>query len=257
MKVSQLKETIRAKVRETLYVGANALPAAMKDPAYSTLPPAEKIKITNTLKQKQSVNLEETTKYTTAEIWKMTRAELVDFLGLTSSEATKYSTHTLQGMALELADDKDKDLDEVEDIDLSQGFMPTANLSKMSRQEMLGILKLDPDTPKSELSDEDLRIGLKVYGDMYSKLNEKLYLDDDDAIHEDVEDVDGAGSTFKDYDEIYEGDFEPNVAPGSVYQISVKPINDRLISISQDNGQQVVVHVEDINQLIKVLQDLT
>jgi hypothetical protein len=59
MKVSELKETIRAKVRETLYAGPNALPAAMKDPAYNALPPTEKTKVNNALKQKQSVNLEE------------------------------------------------------------------------------------------------------------------------------------------------------------------------------------------------------
>jgi len=59
MKVSELKETIRAKVRETLYTGPNALASVVKDPAYNALPQIEKTKVTNTLRQKQSVNLEE------------------------------------------------------------------------------------------------------------------------------------------------------------------------------------------------------
>ena len=59
MKVSELKETIRTKVRETLYTGPNALASVVKDPAYSALPQIEKTKVTNTLRQKQSVNLEE------------------------------------------------------------------------------------------------------------------------------------------------------------------------------------------------------
>jgi hypothetical protein len=103
--------------------------------------------------------------------------------------------------------------------------MPTTNLSRMSRQEMLNILQLDPDTSENEISNEELRLGLKMYSDVYGDLNEKFYSDDDDVIIEDVEDIDDKDPTFKDYDSIYEiekmDDFNANVAPGSVYQLSV------------------------------------
>jgi len=115
MKVSELKETIRAKVRETLYAGPNALPAAIKDPAYNALPPTEKTKVNNALKQKQSVNLEE--EYTMDRIGKMTRSELINFAGLTPQEAAKYSTRALQSIALELADDKPSDEGSIDEED--------------------------------------------------------------------------------------------------------------------------------------------
>jgi hypothetical protein len=102
-----------------------------------------------------------------------------------------------------------------------------------------------------------------MYSDVYGDLNEKFYSDDDDVVYEDVEDVDSSGDEMaKYYDEIYEigmaEDFEANVAPGSVYQISVKPHPTRpnLVIISQDNGQQVVVNIEDISSLISALREL-
>jgi len=204
MKVSQLKETIRAKVRETLYAGPNALPAAIKDPAYNALPPTEKIKVNNALKQKQSVNLEENGEYTMDRIWKMNRNELIDFLGLTREEAINWSDRQLQGAALEMADDKPADEEIVDEAD---------------------------------------------------------YIDDDDVIHEDVEDIDDKDPTFKDYNSIYEteisGEFEANVGSGHL-GISVKPhpMDQRLIVISQDNGQKVVVSVEDVYELINTLKGL-
>ena len=120
MKVSELKETIRAKVRETLYTGPNALASVVKDPAYNALPQIEKTKVTNTLRQKQSVNLEEDDQpgeYTMDKIYKMTRTELIDFAGLTPQDAAKYSTRTLQGIALELADDKPSDEGSIDEED--------------------------------------------------------------------------------------------------------------------------------------------
>jgi hypothetical protein len=120
MKVSELKETIRAKVRETLYTGPNALASVVKDPAYNALPQIEKTKVTNTLRQKQSVNLEEDDQpgeYTMDKIYKMTRTELIDFAGLTPQDAAKYSTRTLQGIALEMADDKPADKESIDEED--------------------------------------------------------------------------------------------------------------------------------------------
>jgi hypothetical protein len=263
MKVSQLKENIRNMVRKKLSEATIDVP----NPSTET-PATKKAKIDFARRTTGNKNLgtekdpvefiEENGEYTMARIQKMNRAELIDFLGLTSKEAIKYSTSTLRGDALELSDDKDENLEEIEDKDISRGFMPTTNLSQMSREEMLGILNLDPNTSENELTDEDLRIGLRVYNNLYSNLNEKFYLDDDDIVYEDVEDIDKANDSFEDYDKIYEGDFEPNVAPGSFYQISVKPhpTKPQLIIISQDNGQKVIVNVEDVNQLIQVLQDL-
>lgn len=308
MKVSQLKENIRNIVRQKLSEATIDVP----NPANET-PQTKKQKIDlarrvtgnkNLGTEKDPVEFIEEEKYTAAAIDKMSRAELIDFLGLTREEARNWSDKQLFGAARELADDKSidesgigdqpvgsmsrsemlqyiglpsttskaeysdeelrdmitssmTDLDEIEDIDLSQGFMPTSNMSQMSRQEMLGILSLDPDTPESELSDEDLRIGLKVYREMYGKLNEKDYIDDDDIVYEGVEDVDGADDSFKDYDSIYEGNFEPNVGYG-IRQLSVKlaPKNPNLISISQDNGQEVIVDLEAVPELIQVLQNL-
>ena len=199
MKISELKETIRAKVRETLYAGPNALPAAIKDPSYNTLPPMEKTKVTNALKQKQSVNLEETNKFTADRINKMGRTELIDFLGLTREEARNWSDTQLFGAARELADDMEEPIDEID------------------------------------------------------------YLDDDDDVREGVDDD---NTDFKDYNSVYEVEktdsFNANVAPGSVYQLSVEPHPTRpnLIILSQDNGQKVVIHVEDINSLINILKEL-
>ena len=127
MKVSELKEVIRAKVRETLYTGPNALSSVVKDPAYNALPQIEKTKVTNTLRQKQSVNLEEDAQpgeYTMDKIYKMTRAELIDFTGLTPQDAAKYSTRTttplypsLQSIALEMADDRPADEEPIDEED--------------------------------------------------------------------------------------------------------------------------------------------
>jgi hypothetical protein len=149
------------------------------------------------------------------------------------------------------AGQKLKEMDGFSDKDISLGFMPTTNLSKMTREEMLAILKLPTNTPENKISDEDLRIGVKLYRDAYSKLNEKMYLDDDDVIIEDVEDIDTSDNEVtKYYDEIYE--INANVAPGSRYQIEV--INDNnFIILTQDNGQEIVVHPDDVQQLIDVI----
>jgi hypothetical protein len=315
MKVSQLKENIRNIVRKKL----SEATIDVTNPANET-PQTKKQKIDLARRTTGNKNLgtekdpvefiEEAGKYTAAVIDKMSRAELIDFLGLTREEARNWSDKQLFGAARELADDKEgsikesgtgdqpissmsrkdmlqyiglpsntsedeysdeelrdmindnKKLDELGDADISKGYIPTTNLSRMSRQEMLGILQLDPDTPENEISNEELRLGLKMYSDVYGDLNEKFYSDDDDVIIEDVEDIDDKDPTFKDYDSIYEiekmDDFNANVAPGSVYQLSVEPhpLRPNLIIISQDNGQRVVVNVEDINSLIKVLQDL-
>lgn len=51
-------------------------------------------------------------------------------------------------------------------------------------------------------------------------------------------------------------EFNPNVAGGSNYAIEVKKISEAKLSLSQDNGQVVVVHTDDIPALIKQLTEL-
>jgi hypothetical protein len=77
--------------------------------------------------------------------------------------------------------------------------------------------------------------------------------DDDDIIIEDVEDIDDKDPTFKDYDNIYE--INANVAPGSRYQIEVSKGGKygNLIVLTQDNGQEIVVHPDDVKDLVKVI----
>ena len=195
MKVSELKETIRAKVRETLYTGPNALASVVKDPAYNALPQIEKTKVTNTLRQKQSVNLEEDNikpgEYTMAKIWKMNRDELIDFLNLPPDMARKWSDGDLLGGALEMADDR---------------------------------------------------------ADYEDSIDEEDYIDSDDNTI--IEGVDDDNTDFKDYDSIYE--INANVAPGSRYQIEVKK-DGNFIILTQDNGQEIVVHPDDVRDLVKVI----
>ena len=220
MKISQLKEVIRTKVREATAVKLTG-GAALTDPQIS-----QKITQMRTTTGDQTIGTEknpikfvkETEEYTMDRIWKMGRSELIDFLGLTKEDARNWSDRQLQGAALEMADDR---------------------------------------------------------SDYEETVDEADYIDDDDTVHEGVDDD---NTDFKDYDSIYEDmeDTSPNVDKyklgeierndefranvGSGHRgVSVKshPMDPRLIIISQDNGQRVVVEVEDINNLINVLQDLT
>jgi hypothetical protein len=197
MKVSELKESIRAKVREALTIklaGGTALTPQQK---------SQKINNLRTTTQDQTVGTEknpvefvkEAGEYTMDKIYKMSRAELIDFAGLTPQEAAKYSTRTLQSIALELADDR-----------------PVDNKS----------------------------------------IDEEDFLDDDDnTIIEDVEDIDSSGDEMaKMYDEIYE--INANVAPGSRYQIEVSK-DGNFVVLTQDNGQEIIVHPDDVKDLVKVI----
>ena len=48
-------------------------------------------------------------------------------------------------------------------------------------------------------------------------------------------------------------EFNPNVAPGSTYAIQIGKINGKIV-LTQDNGQEVVIHLEDVQDVIKLLQ---
>jgi hypothetical protein len=197
MKVKELKENIRAKVREALTVklaGGTALTAPQKSAKIAQLRTTTGDQTVGT--EKNPIDfVKEAGEYTMDKIYKMTRTELIDFAGLTPQDAAKYSTRTLQGIALEMADDKPADKESIDEED----FMD----------------------------------------------------DDDNTIIEDVEDVDSSGDEMaKYYDEIYE--INANVAPGSRYQIEVKK-DGNFIILTQDNGQEIVVHPDDVRDLVKVI----
>lgn len=278
MKVSQLKENIRNIVRKKL----SEATIDVTNPATET-PQTKKSKIDIARRTTGNKNLgtekdpvefiEETEEdikpgeYTVARLQKMGRSGLIDFLGLPKEDARNWSDRQLQGAALEMADDR-SDYEETNDSSIDESGTGDQSISSMSREDLLRHFDLDLDTPEEELSTEYLR-------DAMSGLDEADYIDDDDTVHEGVDDD---NTDFKDYDSIYEDmeDTSPNVDKyklgeiernnefrvnvGSGHRgVSVKshPMDPRLIIISQDNGQRVVVEVEDINNLINVLQDLT
>lgn len=201
MKVKELKENIRGIIRKKMEEAT----IDVNNPATET-PATKKQKIQVAIRttgdktigtEKNPVEfIEEAGEYTMDKIYKMTRAELIDFAGLTPQDAAKYSTRTLQSIALEMADDRPADEEPIDEED----FMD----------------------------------------------------DDDNTIIEDVEDIDSSdgGDIAKMYDEIYE--INANVAPGSRYQIEVRK-DGNFIILTQDNGQEIVVHPEDVRDLVKVI----
>ena len=201
MKVKELKENIRGIIRKKMEEAVIDVP----NPATET-PQTQKQKIEKAIKSTGNKKIgtvddpvtfiEEAGEYTMDKIYKMTRAELIDFAGLTPQDAAKYSTRTLQSIALEMADDRPTDEEPIDEED----FMD----------------------------------------------------DDDNTIIEDVEDIDSSdgGDIAKMYDEIYE--INANVAPGSRYQIEVRK-DGNFIILTQDNGQEIVVHPEDVRDLVKVI----
>jgi hypothetical protein len=119
MKVKELKENIRAKVREALTVklaGGTALTAPQKSAKIAQLRTTTGDQTVGT--EKNPIDfVREAGEYTMDKIYKMTRTELIDFAGLTPQDAAKYSTRTLQGIALELADDKPSDEGSIDEED--------------------------------------------------------------------------------------------------------------------------------------------
>lgn len=53
--------------------------------------------------------------------------------------------------------------------------------------------------------------------------------------------------------EMIKEEFNPNVAPGSTYAIQIGKVNGKIV-LTQDNGQEVVIHPEDVQDVIKLLQ---
>jgi hypothetical protein len=196
MKVSELKETIRTKVREAVTIQQTGAP--LTDPQLSqrikTMRAKEGDPTIGTEKNPVRVVREteaQPEEYPMSRIWKMNRAELIDFLNLPPDMARKWSDGDLLGGALEMADDR--------------------------------------PAYKEPIDEED-------------------YIDSDDNTI--IEGVDDDNTDFKDYDSIYE--INANVAPGSRYQIEVKK-DGNFIILTQDNGQEIVVHPDDVRDLVKVI----
>lgn len=57
------------------------------------------------------------------------------------------------------------------------------------------------------------------------------------------------------FENVIREEFKPNIAPGSTYAIQVEDIGNK-VSLKQDNGQQVVIDKESVNDVIKVLNNL-
>jgi hypothetical protein len=128
-------------------------------------------------------------------------------------------------------------------------------INKMTRSELINFAGLTPQEAAKYSTRALQSIALELADDKPSDegpIDEKDFMDDDDnTIIEDVEDVDSSGDEMaKYYDEIYE--INANVAPGSRYQIEVKK-DGNFIILTQDNGQEIVVHPDDVRDLVKVI----
>jgi hypothetical protein len=125
MKVSELKETIRTKVREAVTIQQTGAP--LTDPQLSqrikTMRAKEGDPTIGTEKNPVRVVREteaQPEEYPMSRIWKMNRAELIDFLNLPPDMARKWSDGDLLGGALEMADDRpayEEPIDEEDYID--------------------------------------------------------------------------------------------------------------------------------------------
>ena len=51
--------------------------------------------------------------------------------------------------------------------------------------------------------------------------------------------------------------FNSNVAQGSVYAVEIKQVGTSKVSLTQDNGQTIVIHSDDLQEVIKKLNELS
>jgi hypothetical protein len=123
MKVSQLKETIRTKVRESLTVktGGRTLTPQQQSQQIDQIKRTTGDQTAGSLSN--PVNFVKENEYSVDKIKKMGRSELISFLGLTREEAAKWSDTQLQGAARQLADDSNEheinEEDYIDDDDVS------------------------------------------------------------------------------------------------------------------------------------------
>jgi hypothetical protein len=125
-----------------------------------------------------------------------TGTKSVDFkntveLGKLKADPNVSSIETTSGQKLKELDYKGITADITDDDTVDKN-----NMTKMSRADMLNVLRINPDTDGRNLSNGDLIRLLQKTSDMYSDLNEKDYIDQDDT--NTVED------DFLDYSSIYE-----------------------------------------------------
>jgi len=122
MKVSELKENIRGIIRKKMNE-ANALvttKTGTKPVDYKNATELNKLKSdpnVSSIETTAGQKLKEAGEYTMDKIYKMNRAELIDFAGLTPQDAANYSTRTLQSIALEMADDRPADEEPIDEED--------------------------------------------------------------------------------------------------------------------------------------------
>jgi len=139
----------------------------------------------------------------------------------------------------------------IEEDNIKPGEYTMAKIWKMNRDELIDFLNLPPDMAR-KWSDGDLLGGALEMADdradYEDSIDEEDYIDSDDNTI--IEGVDDDNTDFKDYDSIYE--INANVAPGSRYQIEVKK-DGNFIILTQDNGQEIVVHPDDVRDLVKVI----
>lgn len=164
--------------------------------------------------------------------------------------------------------------DPVEFIEETDKF--TADrINKMGRTELIDFLGLTREEARNWSDTQLFGAARELADDIGEPIDEIDYLDDDDDVHEGVDDD---NTDFKDYDSIYEDmedsssdvskyklgeiemnkEFEANVGSGHRgLSVKLHPMDPRLIMVSQDNGQRVVVEVEDVPKLIEILQGLS
>jgi hypothetical protein len=139
----------------------------------------------------------------------------------------------------------------IEEDNTKPGEYTMAKIWKMNRDELIDFLNLPPDMAR-KWSDGDLLGGaLEMADDKPAdkeSIDEEDFMDDDDSTF--IEGVDDDNTDFEDYNRIYE--INANVAPGSRYQIEVKK-DGNFIILTQDNGQEIVVHPDDVRDLVKVI----
>ena len=163
MKVSALKENIRGIVRKKMEeaVIIQQTGAPLTDPQLS-----QKIKTLRAKEGDPTIGTEknvvryvrEAGEYTMDKIYKMTRAELIDFTGLTPQDAAKYSTRTttplypsLQSIALEMADDRPADEEPIDEEDFMDDddntIMYSINDNVVDTDDLAAFTQEDMKTP--------------------------------------------------------------------------------------------------------------
>ena len=90
--------------------------------------------------------------------------------------------------------------------------------------------------------------------DVYFERKEGASREEEEKFHKKLDTL--VHKTFGKRKEEMEEEFNPNIAPGSTYAVEVKPAGNK-VALLQDNGQEVVIHMEDIAALVKKLQELS